>query len=216
MLWSAQNRKVQKDMIAYIKGKLEEVRPASVVVETAGTGYEINVPGSTADELQGQLHEEVKVHTYLQVREDGVALFGFSTRDALEVFKLLITVSGIGPKGALGILSAMSTDDLRFAVLAGDTKAISKCPGIGAKTAGKLILELKDKFKLEDAFEEKWEKTATAGTHGAEEAVRKDAIEALTTLGYAPSEAVKAVRTVVITEGMTTEDVLKLSLKQMI
>lgn len=203
-------------MIAYIKGKLEEVRPASVVVETAGTGYEINVPGSTADELQGQLHEEVKVHTYLQVREDGVALFGFSTRDALEVFKLLITVSGIGPKGALGILSAMSTDDLRFAVLAGDTKAISKCPGIGAKTAGKLILELKDKFKLEDAFEEKWEKTATAGTHGAEEAVRKDAIEALTTLGYAPSEAVKAVRTVVITEGMTTEDVLKLSLKQMI
>lgn len=203
-------------MIAYIKGKLEEVRPASVVVETAGTGYEINVPGSTADELQGQLHEEVKVHTYLQVREDGVALFGFSTRDALEVFKLLITVSGIGPKGALGILSAMSTDDLRFAVLAGDTKAISKCPGIGAKTAGKLILELKDKFKLEDAFEEKWEKTATAGTHGAEESVRKDAIEALTTLGYAPSEAVKAVRTVVITEGMTTEDVLKLSLKQMI
>ena len=203
-------------MIAYIKGKLEEVRPASVVVETAGTGYEINVPGSTADELQGQLHEEVKVHTYLQVREDGVALFGFVTRDALEVFKLLITVNGIGPKGALGILSAMSTDDLRFAVLAGDTKAISKCPGIGAKTAGKLILELKDKFKLEDAFEEKWEKTATAGTNGAEESVRKDAIEALTALGYAPSDAVKAVRTVVITEGMTTEDVLKLSLKQMI
>ena len=205
-----------KDMIAYIKGKLEEVRPASVVVETAGTGYEINVPGSVADELQGHLHEEVKVHTYLQVREDGVALFGFATRDALEVFKLLITVSGIGPKGALGILSAMSTDDLRFAVLAGDTKAISKCPGIGAKTAGKLILELKDKFKLEDAFEEKWEKTAAAGGHGADESVRKDAIEALTALGYAPSDAVKAVRAVAITEGMTTEDVLKLSLKQML
>ena len=204
-------------MIAYIKGKLEEVRPASVVVETAGTGYEINVPGSAADELQGHLHEEVKVHTYLQVREDGVALFGFATRDALEVFKLLITVSGIGPKGALGILSAMSTDDLRFAVLAGDTKAISKCPGIGAKTAGKLILELKDKFKLEDAFEEKWEKSAaSAGGHGAEESVRKDAIEALTALGYAPSDAIKAVRAVAITEGMTTEDVLKLSLKQML
>ena len=204
-------------MIAYIKGRLEEVRPAAVVVETAGTGYEINVPGSTADELQSLLHEEVKVHTYLQVKEDGVALFGFSTRDALEVFKLLITVSGIGPKGALGILSAMSTDDLRFAVLAGDTKAISKCPGIGAKTAGKLILELKDKFKLEDAFEEKWEKSATpVGSHGAEEAVRKDAIEALTALGYAPSDAIKAVRAVAITEGMTTEDLLKLSLKQML
>ena len=201
-------------MIAYIKGKLEEVRPTAVVVETVGTGYEINVPGSMADELQGHLHEEVKIHTYLQVREDGVALFGFTTRDALEVFKLLITVSGIGPKGALGILSAMSTDD---AVLAGDTKAISKCPGIGAKTAGKLILELKDKFKLEDAFEEKWEKSAqSTGGHGADESVRKDAIEALAALGYAPSDAVKAVRAVTITEGMTTEDVLKLSLKQML
>ena len=204
-------------MIAYIKGKLEEVRPAVIVVETGGMGYEINVPGSTAEELQRQLHTEVKVHTYLQVREDGVALFGFATRDALDVFKLLITVSGIGPKGALGILSAMSTDDLRFAVLAGDTKAISKCPGIGTKTAGKLILELKDKFKLEDAFEEKWEKSAApAGNHGAEEAVRKDAIEALTALGYAPSDAIKAVRAVAVTKGMTTEDVLKLSLKQML
>lgn len=203
-------------MIAYIKGKLEEVRPAAVIVETMGTGYEINVPGSMAEELQQHLHEEVKVHTYLQVREDGVALFGFTTRDALEVFKLLITVSGIGPKGALGILSAMSTDDLRFAVLAGDTKAISKCPGIGAKTAGKLILELKDKFKLEDAFEEKWEKSAApAGNQGAEESVRKDAIEALTSLGYAPSEAIKAVRAVAMTENMSTEDVLRLSLKQM-
>ena len=203
-------------MIAYIKGKLEEVRPAAVVVETAGTGYEINVPGSMAEELQHHLHEEVKIHTYLQVREDGVALFGFTTRDALEVFKLLITVSGIGPKGALGILSAMSTDDLRFAVLAGDTKAISKCPGIGAKTAGKLILELKDKFKLEDAFEEKWEKSVTAAeNHGAEETARKEAIEALTALGYAPSDAIKAVRAVPLTEGMSTEDVLRLSLKQM-
>lgn len=203
-------------MIAYIRGKLEEVRSAAVVVETGGMGYEINVPGSTADELQGKLHTEVKVYTYLQVREDGVALFGFSTRDALEVFKLLITVSGIGPKGALGILSAMSTDDLRFAVLAGDTKAISKCPGIGAKTAGKLILELKDKFKLEDAFEEKWEKSAEpVGTKAADEAIKKDAIEALTALGYSPSDAIKAVRAVILTEGMTTEDVLKLSLKQM-
>lgn len=204
-------------MIAYIKGKLEEVRSAAVVVETSGTGYEINVPGSTAEELQHHLHEEIKIHTYLQVREDGVALFGFVTRDALEVFKQLITVSGIGPKGALGILSAMSTDDLRFAVLAGDTKAISKCPGIGAKTAGKLILELKDKFKLEDAFEEKWEKSAAVSGNGnTDETVRKDAIEALTALGYAPSDAIKAVRAVAITEGMTTEDVLKLSLKQMI
>lgn len=203
-------------MIAYIRGKLEEVRSAAVVVETGGMGYEINVPGSTADEMQGKLHTEVKIYTYLQVREDGVALFGFSTRDALEVFKLLITVSGIGPKGALGILSAMSTDDLRFAVLAGDTKAISKCPGIGAKTAGKLILELKDKFKLEDAFEEKWEKSAEpTGIKAADEAIKKDAIEALTALGYSPSDAIKAVRAVTLTEGMTTEDVLKLSLKQM-
>lgn len=203
-------------MIAYIRGELVAVRLASVLIETGGLAYEVNVPGTVIDSFCGRLHTEVQLYTYLQVKEDGIALFGFDSEDALSVFKMLLTVSGIGPKGATAILNAMSTDDLRFAVLSGDTKAISKCPGIGAKTAAKLILELKDKFKLEEAFEEKWSKSeCNAGQRKPGETAKKDAVEALTALGYSPSDAIRAVNSVEFVEGMTTEDVLRFSLKQL-
>lgn len=101
--------------------------------------------------------EDVKIYTYLCVREDAMILYGFLSKDDLEIFKLLITVSGIGPKGGLAILSTLPADDLRFAILSGDSKAISKAPGIGAKTAQRVILDLKDKLSLEDAFEKKLE-----------------------------------------------------------
>ena len=141
-------------------------------------------------------------------------LYGFLTKDDLALFKQLITVSGIGPKGAIGILSALSADDLRFAILAGDSKAISKAPGIGAKTAQRVILELKDKMSLEDAFEKKLENekihVATANNQ-----VKNDAVMALTALGYSSSESLKAVSKVEITEDMDVEAVLKLALKNM-
>jgi Holliday junction DNA helicase RuvA len=142
-------------------------------------------------------------------------LYGFLDRDELDVFKLLIGVSGIGPKGAIGILSALSPDDLRFAVLSGDSKAISKAPGIGAKTAQRVVLELKDKLSLEDAFEKKQENTARVLGNASGSSVKNDAVLALTALGYSSSESLKAVSKVEITEEMDVEDVLKAALKRM-
>lgn len=208
-------------MITYIRGELAAVRQNTAILENQGIGYEIYIPLPVAEELSRRIKEEITLWIYMNVKEDGINLFGFLTEDELDVFKLLITVSGIGPKGAIAILSAMSTDDLRFAVLSDDAKSIAKAPGIGAKTAGKLILELKDKLKLEDAFEAKWSKSGTGkGAAGEAEALKKsrkdDAMEALIALGYSPSDSIKAVRSIDITEDMSTEDILKLSLKMML
>lgn len=204
-------------MIAFIKGELISISEDGIIVETGGLGYDIKMPLSSLSNLPG-LGKEVTVHTFLHVREDNIGLFGFLTREDLKIFKLLITVNGIGPKGALGILSSITPDDLRFAVLSEDVKTIARAPGIGAKTAGKLILELKDKLKLSDAFEERLLKNLGEGNSPTAEAnglyaVRKEAIEALTALGYSGAQAAKSVGSVEIKENMTVEDVLKLSLK---
>lgn len=199
-------------MISYIKGELAEITENGIVVECNQIGYEINVPLSVMNELPNT-GDEVKIYTYLYVREDALKLYGFLTRDDLLIFKLLITVNGIGPKGALGILSTITPDDLRFAVLADDVKTISKAPGIGKKTAGKLILELKDKLKLEDAFATKLEKNEAIQTNTSSSDIRNEAIMALTALGYSSGDAMKAVRKVTITENMEVEEVLKSSLK---
>jgi len=201
-------------MIGYLKGELEEIKESYVVIEVGNIGYEVYLPSSSILELPSK-GTTVKLYTYLHVREDAIGLFGFLTKDDLEMFKLLITVNGIGPKGALGILSAISADEIRFAVLAEDAKTIAKAPGIGNKTASKLILELKDKFKLETAFEQKLinqaEKREASGIFGKKE----EAIQALTVLGYSGSEALKIVNQIDITEEMTSEELLKLCLKKM-
>lgn len=142
-------------------------------------------------------------------------LYGFLSKDDLEIFKLLITVSGIGPKGGLAILSTLPADDLRFAILSGDSKAISKAPGIGAKTAQRVILDLKDKLSLEDAFEKKLENQASGAAVSMNSSVKNDAVMALNALGYSSTESLKAVSKVDITEDMDVEDVLKLALKNM-
>ena len=200
-------------MYSYIRGPLAEIETDHIVIDVNGIGYNIYVPVNCYDYLPG-LGEECKVHTYLHVREDAMILYGFLTKDDLELFKQLITVSGIGPKGAIGILSALSADDLRFAILAGDSKAISKAPGIGAKTAQRVILELKDKMSLEDAFEKKSEHIQ-AQQISSNNQVKNDAVLALNALGYSSSESLKAVSRVEITPDMDVEDVLKQALKQM-
>lgn len=202
-------------MISYIKGELTDYDESGIVVESNSIGYDIRVPSSVLTQLP-PIGEQVKVYTYLYVREDAMLLYGFLSKDDLEVFKLLITVNGIGPKGALGILSAISPDDLRFAILSDDVKAISKAPGIGAKTAGKLILELKDKLKLEDAFELKMKHAEEAMRIGDKDeiaAMQNDAVAALVALGYSNTEALKAVRKVEIDKKMDVEDILKGALK---
>lgn len=201
----------EKKMIAYIKGVLEDIGAGMVVIDNNGIGYEIFVPDNLLSELPA-IGNEVKIYTYLHVREDIMQLFGFLEKSDVDMFRLLITVSGIGPKGALGILSVLSSEDLRFAILAGDAKAISSAPGIGKKTAEKAILELKDKVKLEDAFEAKLEKTQKK-EQNSNSLARQEAAEALVALGYSQSEALKAIRKVDMTEDMNTETLLKLALK---
>ena len=198
-------------MYAYIKGELAEKNIDSIVVEAAGVGYLIYIPTQYFDMLPDE-GENVKIYTYLCVREDAMILYGFLSKDDLEIFKLLITVSGIGPKGGLAILSTLPADDLRFAILSGDSKAISKAPGIGAKTAQRVILDLKDKLSLEDAFEKNQTSGAAVSMNST---VKNDAVMALNALGYSSTESLKAVSKVDITEDMDVEDVLKLALKNM-
>ena len=204
-------------MIAFVKGRLDTVCEDRIIMENQGIGYEILVPGSVLSSLP-PTGQEMKIYTYTYVREDALQLYGFLTRDELNMFRLLITVSGIGPKGALGILSVMDVDTLRFAILAGDSKAIAKAPGIGAKTAAKLILELKDKCSVEDMLdsgEKRQSGGVDTGAAGGTNAAQGEAIEALVALGYSPTEATAAVRKTEVTEDMTVEDVLKLSLKNL-
>lgn len=202
-------------MIAYIKGSLAMVTDSEIIVENGGIGYRIMVPASLADVLP-HTGSEVCVHTYMNVREDAVQLFGFLEMDDLEMFGKLITVNGIGPKAALGILSAMSSDDLRFAILSDDVKAIAKAPGIGPKTAGKLILELKDKVDLEEAFEKKLSNVQKREKEnaGADDEVVGEAVSALVALGYSQSEALKSVKSVDITPDMTAGQLLREGLKR--
>ena len=174
----------------------------------------IFIPSQALDYLPA-IGEIIKVHTYLYMREDAMILYGFLTKDELEIFKLLITVSGIGPKGGLAILSTLSADDLRFAVLSGDSKAIAKAPGVGSKTAQRVIIDLKDKLSLEDAFEKKLEHENEKINIASNSQVKNDAVMALNALGYSSSESLKAVSKVEITEEMDVEDVLKAALKHM-
>lgn len=201
-------------MLAYIKGIVAEVTESTLVLECGQIGYQLLISLRDAQAMP-RPGEHVKVHTYLNVREDAMTLFGFLSKDDLDVFKLLLNVSGIGPKAALGVLSALTADDLRFAILSDDAKAIAKAPGIGSKTAKKLILELKDKLSLEDAFEKKLANTQAADPNVTTDA-STEAVQALTALGYAGSDALRAVRKLNITEDMDTETILKLALKQMI
>lgn len=199
-------------MFAFIKGELISMTEEGIVLENNGLGYEISVPMSVMNQLPST-GKEIKIFTYLYVREDALKLYGFLTKDDLNVFKLLITVNGIGPKGALGILSSITPDDLRFAVLANDINTIKKAPGIGAKTAGKLILELKDKLKLEDAFEQRFENKQEDVGSALERTNLNEAVQALTALGYSAADAWKAVRKIPFTEYMSVEELLKQSLK---
>ncbi len=200
-------------MYAYIKGMLAGMEEDAVIVEAGGIGYHIYTTGQTFKALPC-VGETIKVYTYLHVREDAVLLFGFLTRDDLRIFKLLIGVSGIGPKGALAILSVMTTDDLRFAVAGDDAKAIAKAPGVGIKTAQRLILELKDRLSIEDIFGDDAPGPAADGGKGMP-GVKEEAVQALVSLGYSPMEAAKAVSGVADTDNMEVEAVLKAALRNM-
>ena len=198
-------------MYAYIKGEIVDISEDNVVLECHDIGYNIKVPFSVIQQLPG-IGSQVRIYTYTCVREDAFILYGFLTKDDLWIFKKLITVNGIGPKGALGILSVMRADDLRFAIIAGDSKAISKAPGIGAKSAERIILDLKDKITLEPDRIDQNDTIATSADPVNSDA-RNEAIEAMTALGYSPSEALKAVKQITVTDDMDAGAILKAALK---
>lgn len=204
-------------MIAYIKGVLKYKGEDGIVVENHGIGYNVMMPGTSIDRLPPS-GEEVTVYTYTHVREDAFLLFGFLSMEDVRLFKLLITVNGVGPKGALGMMSALTSNEIYIAIMAGDAKTISKAPGIGAKTASRVILDLKDKIdwmeaaeNLLDAGEQEGVPVNVAGSSPA----GAEAREALMALGYSQSEAFRAVSAVDITPDMTVEEVLKQSLKHL-
>ncbi len=170
-------------MISYIRGELVDIQEDKIIVDVGGVGYGIYMPRQAITRLPAA-GREVKIHTYLNVREDAMQLFGFLSKDDLEVFKLVIGVSGIGPKGGLSILSGMSPDELRFAVISNDTKAISKTPGIGKKTAEKLIIELKDKLSMEDVLERGKDSLEYSQETSESVGVQAEAVQALVALGY--------------------------------
>ncbi|MCD7842880.1 MAG: Holliday junction branch migration protein RuvA [Lachnospiraceae bacterium] len=203
-------------MIAYLKGIVAAVYENVLILDVNQVGYQVYVSGRDISNMPGT-GQEAQVFTWMSVSQDAIRLYGFLQEDDLEMFRLLINVSGIGPKAALGILSVLTADDIRFAVLSDDVKTIAKAPGIGNKSAQKVILELKDKLSLEDAFEHRLstsqQNPGTAANVIHSEA-RDEAVQALAALGYSAGEALRAVNRCEIMENMDTETILKLALKK--
>lgn len=201
-------------MIAYVNGIIADIAEDNVVVDVNDIGYNIKISAGTAARLPGT-GERIKLYTYTCVREDAFLLYGFLSRNELDIFKKCITVSGIGPKGGLALLSVMDADSLRFAIMAGDAKAISKAPGIGARTAERLILDLKGKLSVEDTQIGGEIAGGGAGALAADTPQKREAVEALVSLGYGQTEAVKAVNAIDGIEDMDSGAVLKAALKKM-
>ena len=201
-------------MYAYFIGEIAYLEDDAVILETNNIGYRILMPSAMILRLPS-IGEMVKIYTYTCVREDAFLLFGFLSKDELNIFKLLITVSGIGPKGAMSILSAMDVNTLCISIVSQDVGLISKAPGIGAKTANRLILELKDKIKLDELISPD-ENKLNNNENIKILSIRDEASQALVSLGYSVTDAYQILRQVEITEHTKVEQVIKDALKKMI
>ena len=202
-------------MFAYIRGTLADIDENIVVVENNGIGYSVSSSMNTIRMLPN-IGSEVKLNTKLIPKEDSLTLYGFYDKEELKMFELLLSVSGIGPKGALAILSSMTVSDIQFAVAGGDAKAFAAAPGVGKKTAERVIIDLKDKVDIIGAFEAK----ITSDLSGTKKAapvttVKEEVLEALVALGYSASNAARALDKMTITDSTTTEQLLSDTLKQM-
>ena len=205
-------------MLAFIKGRTEYIDNDMIVVENQGIGYRIRVPQHVLNETASG--EMTILHTYLYVREDAIHLYGFSTRKELETFQILLSISGIGPKVALAVLSTLSVEELYYAVFSDDTRSVTRTPGIGPKGARRMIMELKDKLDIEEISQMGSDQQEGSGGirpagSGTDQSALSDAVEALISLGYSSSEAFKAVHDVPGGENMDVEQLLKEALKKM-
>ena len=201
-------------MYAYLNGIVADIEEDNCIIDVNDIGYNVQISGQTAAKLPG-IGERVKLFTYTNVKEDAFQLFGFLTKADLEMFKKCITVNGIGPKGALALLSVMDADALRYAIISQDTKAISQAPGIGKRTAERLILELKDKLSIDDSMINREIDAYQNSQNSMDNAQKQEAVEALVSLGYGQAESLKAVNAVEGAENMDAGALLKAALKKL-
>ena len=205
-------------MFYYIQGSLAHLDPGFAVIDAGGVGYKLTISANTHDAMPPHLTvtepPTVRLYTYMAVREDGVELFGFVDENELKTFKMLISVSGVGPKAAIAILSILTPEKFALAVCTNDTKAISKASGVGAKTAARIVLELHDKLTKETSEESLLSASLpTADVQKHASGNLKEAMEALVVLGYTKAEATKALQSLDPTLGL--EDMIRLGLKQL-
>ena len=200
-------------MIAYINGMLEGVMNDQIIVEAYGVGYYIKVPQTVIQKLPN-LHEKIKIFTHQYVREDELSLFGFTTLEELNVFELLITINGIGPKAALSILSSFTVDEFKIAVMSQDAKALTKAQGIGLKGAQRILIELKDKISFSFGEEEDSVMDGKGNVSVSGSDSINDAIMAMVSLGYSNTEAFRAVNAVKDKESLSADALIKEALKK--
>lgn len=191
-------------MIAGLEGSLEQVNTDSVVIRVAGVSFQVYTPSATLADL-GSIGDRVHLHTHLHWKEDSTALYGFTTSQELDLFKMLITVSGVGPKSALSVLSSLKPDDLVSAILNSDADLIAQSPGIGKKTASRVILDLKGKM----------EKDWGGMVGGRSTGDNADIVAALTNLGYSPADASRAAAALPRSEDLSLEDKIRLALRHL-
>lgn len=196
-------------MYAYIKGTLEEKAKDCVVIETAGIGYKIYVSENTMNKL-GELGEKVKIYTHYHVREDNISLYGFNSNEELKMFELLLQVSGVGAKTAIAMLSNITPSKFALAIISNDLKTLTQIPGIGNKSAQRMVLELKDKLKTEKSIENV--ETQELETDNSEAV--NEAMQALQILGYNKNEISKVFEKIEITK-LSTEEIIKNALKML-
>lgn len=197
-------------MYAYIEGTVAFLEEDRVVIDAGGIGYEIMIRQRDLVAMDG-VGSHARLYTYFQVSENGIGLYGFLQYEDKKFFEKLISVNGVGPKAGLAILGTLSVNDLKFAILGEDEKAITKAPGVGPKLAKRIILDLKDKVDLAEAYENRM----NGGNSDHITTVKNDVMMALTALGYSSSDALKALSLVEITEDMTEEELLKATLRKM-
>ena len=205
-------------MFYYISGRLAHLDPSFAVVDAGGVGYKLTISGTTHAAMPPHLTTTepptVKLFTYMSVREDGVELFGFGKEEELASFKMLITVSGVGPKAAISILTQLTPQKLAIAICTDDKKAIAKANGIGPKTAARIVLELKDKLAKETVIDSDDMASADEPIAVSTSSKRKDAEDALSVLGYSRGEAANALRGI-DTETLELDDIIRLALKKL-
>lgn len=191
-------------MISFIKGIVDDISDNFIVIDNNGIGYGLNISSLTCSQLK--INSEIKLYTYMSVKEDDISLYGFMTKDELSMFNMLISVNGVGPRGALSLLSAMPSSQLALAIVTEDIKALSSGQGIGKKTAQRIALELKDKISSNQAVADD---SAIAANINLDSSAKSEAIEALLALGFTKSEINKAISAVYTADATSSQLISK-------